>query len=353
VARVWNWLIVGVLGVAIGCSGGAAAKPNEGAGAAPKAAPVELLNVSYDPTRELWKDLNSAFVPVYEKEFGGSLKIKQSHAASGSQARAVIDGLEADVVTLALWPDTDALRKKGLIKGGWEDELPNRSLPYTSTIVFVVRKGNPKGIKDWSDLVKPGVLVITPNPKTSGNGKMAFLALWGSVVLNGGTEDQAREFVSKLYRLAPVLDTGARGATVSFAQRGLGDVHLTWESEAYLEIKESKGELEPVYPPQSILAEPHLAVVDQVVDKKGSRAAAEAYLKFLYTDAGQEIIAKHYYRPTNADVLAQHKDQFPALKLYPVTELAKSWDEVQGKFFADGGVFDVIYQAGTETKPKE
>lgn len=348
-----NWITAVALllaGVVIGCSG---AKEPGGAGTQPAGKDVELLNVSYDPTRELWKAINAAFISKYEAEHGGHLKVKQSHAASGSQARAVIDGLEADVVTLALWPDTDAIRKKGLIKDGWEDRLPNRSLPYTSTIVFVVRKGNPKGVKDWSDLVKPGVLVITPNPKTSGNGKMAFLALWGSVVLNGGTEDQAREFVTKLYKLAPVLDTGARGATVSFAQRGLGDVHLTWESEAHLEITESKGELELVYPPQSILAEPHLAVVDSVVDRKGTRAAAEEYLKFLYTPEGQEIIAQHFYRPSDEAILKQHSDKFPELKLYPVTKLAQSWDEAQGKFFADGGVFDVIYQPAAETKPKE
>ncbi|MFN0198527.1 MAG: sulfate ABC transporter substrate-binding protein [Planctomycetaceae bacterium] len=305
--------------------------------------PVELLNVSYDPTRELWKDLNAAYIAANQKE-GSTLTIKQSHASSGSQARAVIDGLEADVVTLALWSDTDAIQKKGLIKASWVDRLPNRSLPYTSTIVFVVRKGNPKGIKNWSDLVQPGVEVITPNPKTSGNGKLAFLGAWGSVILTGKSEDDAKAFVTTIYQNAPVLDTGARGATTSFAQRGLGDVHLTWENEAYLEVAEAGGELEIVYPSLSILAEPHVAVVDSVVDRKGTRAAAEAYLKFLYTTEGQEIIAKHYYRPTDEQILAKHREQFPTIELFPITKLVKDWDEAQAKFFADGGLFDQIYQ---------
>jgi len=316
-------------------------------GASPAAADrpqIELLNVSYDPTRELWKDLNATFRPIYERESGSRLQIKQSHGASGSQARAVIDGLDADVVTLALWSDTDALRKKGLIKEGWEDRLPHRSLAYTSTIVFVVRKGNPKQVRDWPDLVKPGVLVITPNPKTSGNGKLAFLAAWGSVVLNGGDEAAAREYITKLFRNVPVLDTGARGATTSFAQRGLGDVHLTWENEAHLEVAESKGGLEIVYPSLSIRAEPHIAVVDSVVDRKGTRSAAEAYLKFLYTNEGQEIIAKHHYRPIEQSVLEKHQDQFPNLRLFPITDIVSNWDEAQGKFFAEGGVFDLIYK---------
>ncbi|MFO1020991.1 MAG: sulfate ABC transporter substrate-binding protein [Planctomycetales bacterium] len=306
---------------------------------------MELLNVSYDPTRELWKDLNAAFIPHYAKETGVQVKVKQSHGASGSQARAVVDGLEADVVTLALWPDTDQLRKKGLIKEGWESKFGNRSLPYTSTIVFVVRKGNPKGIKDWADLLKPGVEVVTPNPKTSGNGKMAFLGAWGSVIKGGGDEAKATEFVKKLYdtKKVPVLDTGARGSTTTFAQKGIGDVHLTWESEAYLEVKEAGNDLEIVYPPTSVLAEPHVAVVDKNVDAKGSRAAAEAYLNFAYTEAGQEIIAKHYYRPADPKVFAKYKSQFPDLKIYPATDLAKSWEELQKKFFADGGVFDSIY----------
>ena len=302
----------------------------------------QLLNVSYDPTRELWKDLNGAFIPKYEQETGNSVKIKQSHGGSSSQARSVIDGLEADVVSLALWQDTDQIRKKGLIKDGWEELLPNRSLPYTSTIVFVVRQGNPKGIKDWSDLVKSGVEIITPDPKSSGNGKLAFLGAWGSVIIGGGNEDQATEFVTQLYKQVPVLDTGARGATTTFAQKGLGDVHLTWENEAYLEVEEAKGGLEIVYPSVSILAEPYVAVVDLNVDRSKNRAVAEAYLKFLYTNEGQEIIAKHYYRPTNAETIAKHRDRFKALKLFPITDIAKSWDDAQSRFFAEGAVFDTI-----------
>ncbi len=325
-----------------GCGGASAPVGTTSGGSAP--VHLELLNVSYDPTRELWKELNGAFKTEFEKG-GNTVTIKQSHGASGSQARAVIDGLEADVVSLALWPDTDQLRKKDLIKAGWEEKFPNRSLPYTSTIVFVVRKGNPKGIKDWADLVQPGIEIITPSPKTSGNGKLAFLAAWGSVVLNGGDEAKAKAFVTQLYKQVPVLDTGARGATTTFAQKGLGDVHLTWESEAHLEIKESKGELELVYPSQSFLAEPHVSLVDANVDRKGTRAAAEAYLNFAYSTAGQEIIAKHYYRPTNAEVLAKHRSQFPDLKLFKITDLVAGWDEAQAKFFAEGALFDSIYQA--------
>lgn len=334
-------ILVLFVSVLVGCGGSSSpeSKPGTLAGA-----PIEMLNVSYDPTRELWKELNTAFISDSEKS-GRAVKIKQSHGGSGTQARAVIDGLEADVVSLAMWQDTDQLRKKGLIKEGWEKNFPSRSLPYTSTIVFVVRKGNPKRIADWSDLVKPGLEIITPNPKTSGNGKLAFLAAWGSVILGGGSEDQAREFVTKLYRQVPVLDTGARGATTTFAQKGLGDVHLTWENEAHLEVEEAKGELELLFPKTSILAEPHVAIVDTNVDKKKSREAAEAYLNFLYTDAGQEIIAKHYYRPSNTDVLARHKDHFPEIKLFQITEIVKSWDEAQEKFFAEGAVFDSIYQA--------
>jgi sulfate transport system substrate-binding protein len=250
------------------------------AGARPADA-VELLNVSYDPTRELWRDLNTAFIPRYEQETGVHLEINQSHGGSSSQARAVIEGLEADVVTLALWTDTDALRKKGLLADGWEGRLPNHSLPYYSTIVFVVRKGNPKGIHDWPDLVRPGVQVITPSPKTSGNGKLSFLAAWGAALRAGGTPEQAQDYVRRLYRQAPVLDPAARGATVTFSQKKIGDVHLTWENEAHLELAEAAGELEIIYPKYSFRAEPHVAVVDQNVDRKGTRAPAEAYLKFL------------------------------------------------------------------------
>ena len=337
-------------GVIVSTIGGCVEKPTApgtGGSGAPNTQskpPVKLLNVSYDPTRELWKELNQAFIPVFEKETGQSLTIDQSHGGSGSQARAIIDGLEADVATLSIWTDTDALRKQGLLKDKWEETFENRSLPYTSTVVFVVRKRNPKGIKEWSDVVKSGVSVITPNPKTSGNGRLSFLGAWGSVVLNGGSEADAVEFIKKLYKNAPTLDTGARGATMTFAQKGIGDVHLTMESEAYLEVNEAKGALEIVYPSQSILHEPHVAVVDKVVDKRGTRAAAEAYLKFLYTKEGQEIIAKHYFRPTDAEVAAKVAGQFQEIKLFPITRIVTDWDEAQAKFFADGGIFDQIYE---------
>jgi sulfate transport system substrate-binding protein len=304
---------------------------------------TELLNVSYDPTRELWRDLNGRFIPAYEQETGTRLEIRQSHGGSGTQARAVADGLEADVVTLALWGDTDLLRQKGLLAEHWEDRLPNRSLPYTSTIVFVVRKGNPKHVADWPDLLQDGVRVITPNPKTSGNGKLSFLAAWGAVLRRGGTEADALDFVTRLYRQVPVLDSGARGATTTFAQKKIGDVHLTWENEAYLEVAESAGELELVYPPRSIRAEPYVAVVDANVDRKGTRAAAEKYLRFLYTDEAQEVIARHHYRPTNADVLGKHTE-LRDLELFPVTTVAAGWGEAQTKFFADGAIFDGIYK---------
>jgi sulfate transport system substrate-binding protein len=304
---------------------------------------IELLNVSYDPTRELWRELNQAFVEVHEAKTGMHVAIQQSHGGSGSQARAVIDGLQADVVTLALPSDTDAIRRKGLIADQWQERLPNQSLPYSSTIVFVVRCGNPKQIHDWSDLVRTSVGVITPNPKTSGNGKLSFLAAWGAVIDRGGSEAEAEEYVRKLYANVVVLDTGARSATVSFAQRGLGDVHLTWENEAHLEIEEANGALEIVYPKASIKAEPAVAWVDANVERKGTKAAAEAYLRFLYTPAGQEIIAKHHYRPIDAAVSAKHR--FPELKLFPITSFVRDWDEAQSKFLADGAVFDRIYAA--------
>jgi sulfate transport system substrate-binding protein len=309
----------------------------------------QLLNVACDPTRELWHDLKAAFVAHYQREHGQTLFIRQSHGGSGSQARAVIDGLPADVATLALWTDTDAIRKNGLIDpgptGNWEDKLPNRSLPYVSTIVFVVRKGNPKGVRDWSDLARSDLGVITPNPKTSGNGKWSFLALWGSVVWRGGSDEEAREFVTQVYRRAPVLDAAARGATMTFAQKAIGDVHLTWENEAHLEVQEAAGSLEIVYPPMSVLAEPHVALIDANVDRKGTRAQAEAYLRFLYTPEAQEIIAKHYHRPTDPAVFARHADRFPQLDLRRATTLVPSgkWDDVQKRFFAEGGVFDRIY----------
>jgi sulfate transport system substrate-binding protein len=311
---------------------------------AAQASSIELLNVSYDPTRELWRDVNQQFARQFEEQSGRRIDIKQSHGGSGSQARAVIDGLDADVVTLALWSDTDAIRKRGLIRENWDEQFPHKSLPYFSTIVFVVRKGNPKGIKDWPDLVKPGVEVITPNPKTSGNGKLSFLAAWGSVLVRGGSEEKAREFVTELYRHAPVLDTAARGATTTFAQKGIGDVHLTWENEAHLEGRESQGELDLVYPPLSIRAEPHVAVVDGNVDRKGTREAAEAYLNFLYTDVAQETIAKHFYRPINEEILARHARTFGQIELFAITAITADFDAAHEKFFAEGAIFDRIYQ---------
>jgi sulfate transport system substrate-binding protein len=308
------------------------------------AAAIELLNASYDPTRELWRELNEAFIPAYRQQTGLDVTVTQSHAASGSQARAIVDGLPADVATLSLWQDTEQLHKAGLLKDGWEESLPNRSLPYTSTVVFLVRAGNPKGIKDWADLAKPDVAVVTPNPKTSGNGRLSFLGAWGSVVLNGGTEDDARKLVGDLYRNVEVLDTGARGSTSTFAMKGIGDVLITMESEAYLSLKESPGQFEIVNPSISILHEPHIAVVDSIVDRNGTRAHAEAYLKFLYTQEGQEIIAKNFFRPSDEQVAAKHRDQFPTIRLFSITEIAKDWNDAQTRFFGDGGVFDGIYQ---------
>jgi sulfate/thiosulfate-binding protein len=305
---------------------------------------MTILNVSYDPTRELWRSLNTAFTTSYESNTGQRLAIRQSHGGSGAQARAVIDGLPADVVTLALWSDTDAIRRAGLIAGGWEERLPNHSLPYYSTIVFVVRRDNPKAIRDWPDLVRDGVRVITPNPKTSGNGKLAFLAAWGSITSRGGSPADAATFVTSLYRQVPVLDTGARGATTTFAQNGIGDVHLTWENEAYLEVRESGGALEIVYPPVSIRAEPFVAVVDAVVDARGTRVIAEEYLRFLDTEAAQEIIARNALRPINEAVAARYREWLRPITLFPVTAVARDWADAQDRYFADGGVFDRIYQ---------
>lgn len=319
-------------------------------GAATPPKQVELLNVSYDPTRELWKELNRHFIAQYEKQTGVKITIKQSHGGSSSQARAVIDGLDADVVTLASFLDTDAVSKRGLIKPDWVNHFPNRSLPYTSTIAFVVRKGNPKHIKDWPDLIKPGIQIITPNPKTSGNGYLSFFSAWGSVVLRGGSRDDAVKFVTQLYKQVPVLDSGARGATTTFAQKKLGDVQLAWENEGHLEVVESKGELELILPPISIRAEPHVAVVDANVDRKGTREAAEAYLKYVYSDEGQEIVAKNYYRPSSEVVLKKHTDIFPEMNLFPITAIAKDFDDAHKQFIGEGGVFDSIYKPKSDTK---
>jgi len=342
-------LTLGTLGL-FGCNQAESAertKPAASAAEPQAAAPpksVELLNVSYDPTRELWRDLNEKFIASYEKETGTKVTIKQSHGGSSTQARSVIDGLEADVVTLASFLDTEAISKKGLIQPGWMEELPNRSLPYTSTIVFVVRKGNPKNVKDWTDLVKPGVEVITPNPKTSGNGYLSFFSAWGSVVLRGGSRDDAVKYVTQLYKQVPVLDSGARGATTTFVQKKIGDVHLAWENEARLEVREAKGDLDIVYPPISIRAEPHVAIVDANVDRKGSRAAAEAYLKYVYTNEAQQIVAKHFYRPSDEATLKANAATFPEIKLFPVTEIAKDFPDAHKQFIAEGGVFDSIYK---------
>ena len=308
------------------------------------AASYELLNVSYDPTRELYRAINTAFSQQYKARTGSDVTIRQSHGGSGTQARAVVDGLEADVVTLALWGDTNQIAKAGLMAPDWAKRLPNESLPYTSTVIFVVRKGNPKGIHDWPDIVKPGVEIVTANPKTSGNGKLSFLSAWGSVKDRGGSDADALEFVKKLYAQTPVLDLGARGSTVTFVEKKIGDVHLAWENEAKLEVKESGDEVEIVYPSSSILAQPYVAWVDKNVEHKGTADVAKAYLEFLYTPEGQEIIAKNFYRPTDPAVLSKHASDFPDIKRFDVTAVAKSWDDAQAKYFADGGVFDSFYK---------
>jgi sulfate transport system substrate-binding protein len=307
----------------------------------------ELLNVSYDPTRELFRDLNRQFIAAYAKEKGVTLAIKQSHGGSSTQARAVMDGLEADVVTLAMPSDINAIGKRGLIAADWEGRLPDNSLPYYSTIVFVVRKGNPKGIKDWPDLTtKPGIEIVTPNPKTSGNGQLSFYSAWGAVTTRGGSEAKATEFVAELYKRVPVLDSGARGSTTTFVQKRIGDVHLAWENEAHLEVREAKGELELIYPPVSIRAEPKVGLVDANVDHKGTRPAAEAYLKYLYSDEAQETIARHYYRPSNVAVRQRHAATFPDVKMFTIHDIAGGWEEAHKKFIGDRGVFDSFYKPG-------
>ena len=313
------------------------------------AADVSLLNVSYDPTRELYVDFNKAFAAAYQKETGKSIEIKQSHGGSGSQARSVIDGLQADVVTLALAADIDAIAKNGkLLPADWQKRLPQNSSPYTSTIVFLVRKGNPKNIKDWSDLVKPGVAVITPNPKTSGGARWAYLAAWDYAAKQpGGNEGKAKAYVASLYKNVPVLDSGARGSTVTFTKRGIGDVLLSWENEAHLVLKEAGGgAYQIVYPSRSILAEPPVAVVDRNVDRKKTRAIAQAYLEFLYTPQAQEIEAKNYYRPRNPQILAKYRNVFPNIALSTIDAAFGGWDKAQATHFGNGGVFDQIYQPG-------
>ncbi|MBI3228676.1 MAG: sulfate ABC transporter substrate-binding protein [Burkholderiales bacterium] len=316
--------------------------------AAAHAAEVTLLNVSYDPTRELYQDINQAFSKQWKEKTGDVVKIKQSHGGSGKQARTVIDGLDADVVTLALAYDIDQIAEKGLTATDWQKRLANNSAPYSSTIVFLVRKGNPKGIKDWGDLVKPGTSVITPNPKTSGGARWNYLAAWGYALKQpNGNEASAKEFVSKLYKNVPVLDSGARGATTTFVERGIGDVLIAWENEALLAIKElGPDKVEIVAPSSSILAEPPIAVVDKVVDKHGTRKVAQAYLDFLYTAQGQEIVVKHYFRPTNESAKQRYGKLFPQVKLFTIGDVFGGWAAAQKAHFADGAAFDQIYQPG-------
>ena len=310
------------------------------------AAERSLLNVSYDPTRELYQDFNKAFITQWKAQTGEDLKVKQSHGGSGKQARAVIDGLQGDVVTLALAYDIDEIAQRGLLAKDWQKRLPHNSAPYTSTIVFLVRKGNPKGIRDWNDLARAGISVITPNPKTSGGARWNYLAAWGyALKQSGANEKTAREFLARLYKNVPVLDSGARGATTTFVERGIGDVLIAWENEALLAIKELGPEkVDIVTPSVSVRAEPPVAVVDKVADRRGTRKLAEAYLHYLYSDEGQEISAKHYYRPSNEKIAKKYAHQFPKVSLLTVEEIAGSWANAQKLHFHDGGVFDQIYQ---------
>ncbi|MCA0243045.1 MAG: sulfate ABC transporter substrate-binding protein [Proteobacteria bacterium] len=307
---------------------------------------VALLNVSYDPTRELYADFNKAFAAHWKGKTGDTVAVKQSHGGSGKQARSVIDGLDADVVTLALAYDVDELAAKAkLIPADWQKRLPHNSSPYTSTYIFLVRKGNPKGIKNWDDLVKPGVSVVTANPKTSGGARWGYLAAYGYALKQpGGNDTKARDFVAKLFSNVPVLDSGARGSTVTFAERGIGDVLLAWENEAHLSLKEfGADKFDIVYPPLSILAEPPVTVVDKNVDRRGTRAVAQAYLEYLYSPEGQEIAARHFYRPIEAKVAAKYDKSFPKLNLFTIDEVFGGWTQAQKTHFADGGVFDQIY----------
>jgi sulfate/thiosulfate-binding protein len=334
------WLLGSVLAIFVGaCSG---KKNGEGD-------TVELLNVSYDPTRELYEEFNAAFTKHWKETTGQTVTVRQSHGGGGKQARAVIDGLEADVVTLALAYDIDALHEQAkLIPKDWQSRLPDKSAPYTSTIVFVVRKGNPKGIQDWSDLVKPDVAVVTPNPKTSGGARWAYLAAWGYALKQpGGNEESARTFVKQLYQNVKVLDSGARGSTTTFVQNGIGDVLISWENEAALILKESGADkYEIITPTMSILAEPPVTIVDRNVDKHGTRKVATAYLQYLYSEEGQEIAAKHHYRPRLESVAIRHAKEFPPIRLFTVDEVFGGWHAAHKAHFVDGGTFDQIYVPG-------
>ncbi len=314
------------------------------------ASQVKILNVSYDPTRELYHQVNAAFAKQWKAKTGNDVEIAQSHGGSGKQARSVIEGLQADVVTLGLAYDIDVIAEKAkLLPENWQSRLPNNSAPYTSTIVFLVRKGNPKHIKDWDDLVKPGVAVITPNPKSSGGARWSYLAAWGYALKHGNNDDnKARDFVTRLYKNVPVLDSGARGSTTTFAQRGIGDVLLSWENEAYLALNElGKDKVEVVTPSVSILAEPPVSVVDKVAARHGTTDVAKAYLQFLYSEEGQEIAAQNYYRPRLQRVAAKHGSRFPKLELFTIDQLFGGWQKAQKRHFDDGGVFDKIYTPGS------
>lgn len=333
-----------LLAVTVGLAG-CGAKKDVAAGEKQAPDPVTLLNVSYDPTRELYQEFNASFAKYWKDKTGQDVTIKQSHGGSGKQARSVLEGLEADVVTLALADDITPLSKAGLVSGDWEKRLANKSTPYTSTIVFLVRKGNPKNIKDWDDLTRSDVSVITPNPKTSGGARWNHLAAWGYALKKyNNDENQAKDFLAQIYKNVPVLDTGARGATTTFVERGLGDVLIAWENEALMATLElGKDKFDIVAPSISILAEPSVSVVDKVVDKKGTRAIATAYLEYLYTEQGQEIAAKNFYRPRNEAVAKKYDSQFPKLNLFTIDDLG-GWPAASLKHFADGGIFDQIYE---------
>lgn len=338
-------IVVAMTAVLAACGSDSDAKSASGDSSGESKGSVELLNVSYDPTRELYEQYNKAFAAYWEKAKGQKVTIKQSHGGSGKQSRAVIDGLEADIVTLALGYDIDAIQQTGLIDEGWQSEYELNSSPYTSTIVFLVRKGNPKDIQDWDDLIKDGVEVITPNPQTSGGARWNYLAAWGYALHNNNNDEaKAQEFVKELFEHVPVLDSGARGATTTFVERGLGDVLLAWENEAWLSVKElGPDKFDIVYPSESILAEPPVAIVDKNANKRGTAEVAAAYLEYLYSEEGQTIAAENYYRPTLDSVKEKFADQFPEIKLFTIDEVFGGWAEAQPKHFNDGGIFNQIY----------